>query len=147
MKMIVATDEMGGIGNNGSIPWKCKEDQEFFKFITMGGPIFMGRKTYESLPNPLVGRSNWVISSEVTLRRGFRRANLSLVYDMNDGFIIGGQKLYESSIAKNNIHEMYVSRITGIYECDTFFIVPPDFKIVSKLKLSDNCTVERYFKV
>lgn len=63
MKLIVAVDENGGIGNKGKIPWSCVEDQLFFRFLTMGECVFMGRETYNSLPKSLSGRRNFVITS------------------------------------------------------------------------------------
>ena len=144
MKLIVATEQNGGIGLRGQIPWKCKEDQQFFKLITTGNMVFMGRKTYESLPEPLVDRSNWVITSETTLRKGFHKANKQLMYEMNEGFIIGGQQLYEEAIRINSVDEIYCSRIDEYHECDRFFDIPKEFRCVSTFKLSDRCTVEKW---
>lgn len=144
MKLIVATEQNGGIGHLGKIPWKCKEDQQFFKLITTGNRVFMGRNTYESLPGPLVDRSNWVITSQTTLRKGFYKADKQMMYEMNEGFIIGGQQLYEEALRINAVDEIYLSRIDEYHECDRFFDVPKAFRCVSKLELSYRCTVEKW---
>ena len=61
---IVAMDSQNGIGVNNQLPWHLPNDLKFFKSVTMGKPIIMGRKTYESLGRPLPGRLNVVISSQ-----------------------------------------------------------------------------------
>jgi dihydrofolate reductase len=144
MKLIVAIEQNGGIGRLGHIPWNFKEDRKFFKFMTSGERVFMGRKTYESLPEPLSDRYNFVITSETSLRRGFHKGDRHLMYSINDGFIIGGQQLYEDAFRMSKVDEIYVSRINEFHECDTFFAIPNGFRCVSKLKLSDNCTVEKW---
>ena len=145
MKIIVAVDENGGIGCNGGIPWKCPEDQRFFRFLTMGERVYMGRKTYESLNKPLSGRYNFVItSSQERLREGFHRGDLPLMYAIGDGFIIGGQALYEDALRKRKVDTAFISRINGIYECDRFFVLPSEFKKVSSFSISPDCTVEKW---
>ena len=61
-KAIVAVSEDGVIGRNGDLPWRLSADLKWFKKITMGHTILMGRKTWDSLPNALPGRKNWVLS-------------------------------------------------------------------------------------
>jgi dihydrofolate reductase len=151
LKLIVAVDESGGIGKDGSIPWKCKEDLKFFKFVTMGYDVFMGRKTQDSLVSPLKGRRNFVITSDQDrVLPGFSwcdHDSLSLC----EGFIIGGSSIYELALSKLSyrtgsklVTELLVSRIKGEYECDTFFHLPHSYDKVSEFKLSDICTVERW---
>ena len=62
---IVAMDEHRGIGKDGKIPWHIAEDFKHFKETTLGYPIIMGRKTYDSIGRPLPGRRNIVLSSSV----------------------------------------------------------------------------------
>ena len=65
-KIIVSTDENGLIGDKGKLPWHIPEELIFFKQVTMGNPIIMGRKTWESLPKkPLPGRFNIVLSKSM----------------------------------------------------------------------------------
>ena len=60
MKAIVAISENYVIGKNGDLPWRISEDLKWFKKITLGHTLLMGRKTWESLPGPLPKRENWV---------------------------------------------------------------------------------------
>src|SRR4051794_11722909 len=66
--LIVAVAENGVIGSNGAIPWRVKSDVQRLKAMTMGKPVVMGRKTFESLPRPLPGRTNIVITRDESFR-------------------------------------------------------------------------------
>ena len=69
---IVAAAENGVIGRNNALPWHLPGDLQYFKRVTMGKPIIMGRKTFESIGRPLPGRSNIVITRNPTFGRGVR---------------------------------------------------------------------------
>tara|TARA_A100001015_G_C14539119_1_gene537205 strand:+ start:53 stop:565 length:513 start_codon:yes stop_codon:yes gene_type:complete len=71
-KAIVAVSQNGVIGKNGDLPWRLAEDLKWFKKITMGHVVLMGRKTWDSLPFPLPGRKNWVISRSLEKKRACR---------------------------------------------------------------------------
>ena len=60
--LIVAAAENGTIGQNGRIPWHLSADLRYFKQVTMGAPVIMGRKTYESIGFALPGRANIVVT-------------------------------------------------------------------------------------
>jgi dihydrofolate reductase len=66
--IIVAAAENGVIGRDNTIPWKLKADQQRLKALTMGKPIVMGRKTFESLRRPLPGRTNIVVTRDAAYR-------------------------------------------------------------------------------
>jgi dihydrofolate reductase len=66
--LIVAVAENGVIGSAGAIPWRLKTDQQRFKTMTVGKPVVMGRKTFESLRRPLPGRTNIVITRDANFR-------------------------------------------------------------------------------
>jgi dihydrofolate reductase len=66
--LIVAVAENGVIGSGGAIPWRLKSDQQRLKTMTMGKPVVMGRKTFESLRRPLPGRTNIVITRDANFR-------------------------------------------------------------------------------
>ena len=67
--LVLAVADNGVIGDRGTIPWRIPEDLKRFKALTMGSPIVMGRKTYESIPRrPLPGRTNIVITRDVAYR-------------------------------------------------------------------------------
>src|SRR5437660_10950466 len=65
---MVALAENGVIGSNGAIPWRVKSDVLRLKAMTMGKPVVMGRKTFESLPRPLPGRTNIVVTRDSNYR-------------------------------------------------------------------------------
>jgi dihydrofolate reductase len=66
--LIVAVAENGVIGSNGAIPWRLKSDMQRLKAMTMGKPVVMGRKTFESLRRPLPGRTNIVVTRDANFR-------------------------------------------------------------------------------
>lgn len=127
--IIVACDDDFGIGKNGKIPWRNKEDQQFFKDTTLGSTIIMGRITFESLPEyvrPLPGRKTIIISrnyeydhDNVTICSSLENA---LKTSKGKTFICGGQDIYND--AYNAFGEycdmVYMSKIPGSYGCDRF---------------------------
>lgn len=153
MKIIVATDESGGIGKNNSIPWQSKEDQQFFKLLTTGSKVAMGMNTWNSIRRPLVDRYNMVITNNKALlwsdvansHREFGFFTAYAAFSETD-WVIGGGQIYQLALSTDDVSEIYVSRIVGNYDCDTFFFVPEKFKKVTEFKLSDNCKVEKYVK-
>ena len=68
LSIIVAAAENGVIGRNNALPWHLSEDLQHFKQLTMGKPILMGRKTFESIGRPLPGRTNIVVSTNPDYR-------------------------------------------------------------------------------
>ena len=65
---VVAIAENGVIGQGNAIPWRLKSDMQRFKRLTMGKPVVMGRKTFQSLPKPLVGRTNIVVTRDASFQ-------------------------------------------------------------------------------
>jgi dihydrofolate reductase len=92
------------IGANGALPWRLPEDMRFFKELTLGHPIIMGRRTWESLKGPLPGRENIV----VTATRGYDapgaavagslEAALAFCVGEPVAFVIGGSRLFEEAL-------------------------------------------------
>jgi dihydrofolate reductase len=108
--IIVAVAQNGVIGRaTGEMPWHVKEDFQHFKKTTMGFPIIMGRKSFESLGTPLKGRENIVISHNKNLKYDFD--NVKIVHSLDDAleyckskkcekaFITGGGEIYRQSIS------------------------------------------------
>lgn len=125
INIIVAYDLDRKIGNQGKIPWKLPADQAFFKEQTLGHPIIMGRKTWESLPvKPLKGRINIVISSNITKTITCKSPEEAIekakTFD-EEIYIIGGAKIYEYTLENDLIDRIYASEIKEKYEGDTFF--------------------------
>lgn len=137
--IIVAMTPQGLIGKDNQIPWYLPADLKRFKKITMGYPIIMGRKTFESLPGILPGRQHIVLTrNKEFAAQGCDVANnwghvASLVEDK--AFVIGGSTIYEYTlpIAK----KLYVTTVHAELEGDTYF---PDWNKEEWLE------VERYFR-
>ena len=143
MNIIVATCRNRGIGINGLLPWNLKEDMRFFKNKTIGNgnnAVIMGRKTYDSIPNNLPKRKNYVISSTTrnyqeqgtVIYSDIIQANYDIVTrnkKFNNIWVIGGEQIYNWYIHNNLIKDVYVTNILHDYECDSFFpTLPNSFK-------------------
>ena len=144
MNIIVAMCKNRGIGINGMLPWSLKEDMRFFRNKTIGNgnnAIIMGRKTFDSIPNTLPKRRNYVISStkhndlepdNVTVYSDIIQANYDIVtrkYGYDDIWVVGGEQLYNWYICNNLIKDVYVTNIQEDYECTSFFpTLPGTFK-------------------
>lgn len=151
MEAILACTKKGGIGLNGKLPWRIKEDMMLFKKITTTtttttpsrisqNAVIMGRKTWESIPKkfrPLPNRINIILSttmdkSETENSKSIYVANsldeLELIIEnlkkkdnLVTPFIIGGSKLYNKMFELNKISKVHLSLLKDDYECDTFF--------------------------
>ena len=146
---ILASDDLGGIGNKGKIPWKCLEDFKFFSINTKNtskktkfNAVIMGRKTFESLPCGLLkNRLNIVLTRTFPSNLGYLENSyecnqtkqawycddfnliLKKLKDMgwiDKVFIIGGSTLYNTAFIDPRCKSVYYTNINGSYECDTF---------------------------
>jgi dihydrofolate reductase len=124
--IIVAIAEGNVIGAGNSIPWYCPADLQYFKRTTLGSPILMGRKTYQSLKiKPLPGRQNIIITRDPELICGgcdvvsSIEAGLALVSNEEKLFIIGGADIYRQSI--NIADELYITHVDVQVEGDRYF--------------------------
>jgi dihydrofolate reductase len=123
---IVATDSKGGIAKGGNIPWLCREDLQLFKALTMDYPVIMGRKTFETLPRPLKGRENIVLSNSLTSEYVKVLSDLNVLkMDQRIGYLIGGESLYEQ-YTKDCV-AVFHSQMYHNYNCDQFFEIPEGF--------------------
>lgn len=126
LSLVVAIDARGGIGIDNRLPWHLPQDLAHFKRVTLGKPVIMGRKTFDSIGRPLPGRRNIVI----TRNPGWSHpgaecaGSLAEALDLLDGApasIIGGAQVFKEAIALADA--MVVTEIDRVYDCDTFF--PP----------------------
>ena len=138
ISLIVAMAENRAIGLDGGMPWRISEDLKFFKAVTMGHPILMGRKTYEAIGGALAGRTNIVI----TRNRDFQAADAEIAHDLEDAltqgmaleelwgeddvadevFVIGGAEIYAQALGRAG--RIYMTEIKDTPPGDAFF---PDF--------------------
>lgn len=161
IKMILATDEAGGIGVNNGIPWKCPEDMEYFKHQTFNKPVLMGRSTFESLPfkDGLPNRQNFVLSSIVPEldMLGYREKSENVLYvNFNyaksrsafyqEFWIIGGKQVYEQFL--DYVDEIHHTTIAGKYDVDTTMDLTflKDWECSEIKRLADNAVLKIYHR-
>ena len=121
---IVATDLNDAIGKNNQLLWHLPADLKFFKTTTMGCPIIMGRKTYESIGRLLPGRKNMIItrSSEFKLEGAEVYNSLDAAIENckeEKVFVIGGAEIYR--LAMPLLTELYVTKVKHHFDADTYF--------------------------
>lgn len=127
ISLIAACSENRVIGNGGKIPWHLPDDFRRFKARTMGHPIIMGRKTYESIGRPLPGRTNIVITRDSgreipgcivvsSLTEAIERAK---GIDKEEIFVIGGGQVYAEALPLAD--RLYLTLIHAIIDGDAFF--------------------------
>lgn len=118
-------DRNGLIGQNNQLPWHLPADLKFFKSITMGKPIIMGRKTFESIGKPLPGRVNIVVTRNAEYRASGCMVALSLdeaiekAGSVAEVMIIGGATLYQHALARTD--RIYLTLIEAEMGGDTWF--------------------------
>lgn len=125
LNLIAALDRAGAIGRNGCLPWHLPEDLKRFKSLTLGQPVIMGRKTWQSLPRALPGRSNIVLSRDAHFRPdGALLANtLEQAIALADSaapWIIGGAEIY--ALALPHASQLFLTEVDcEISGADTWF--------------------------
>ena len=126
--MIVARSRNLVIGKENKIPWKISADLQFFKKVTMGYPIIMGRKTWESIGRPLPGRRNIVVSRNTSysavgaeLVSSLEQA-LDSLKEFKRVFVIGGQQLFNQAFPLAD--ELFITEIELQVDGDTYFEIP-----------------------
>jgi dihydrofolate reductase len=123
--LIVAVADTGVIGRNNTLPWHLPEDLKRFKQLTMGKPIVMGRKTFESIGKPLPGRQNIVLTREPN----YRRDGITVVHDAaavlqaaggaREIMIIGGSDLFRLFLP--HASRIHLTRVHGDIEGDVMW--------------------------
>ena len=113
------------IGNKNQLPWHLPADFAHFKSVTMGKPIIMGRKTFDSIGKPLPGRKNVVLSRNpdtcfegVVCVSSFEEAVVA-VSEAEEIMIIGGSTIYEMLLPR--VDRLYLTYVDGEFEGDAWF--------------------------
>jgi len=128
LTLIAAVARNGAIGRGGDLLWREGADQRHFRALTMGHPVVMGRKTWDSLPprfRPLPGRRNIVVSRQPALRldgaEAFGSLDEALAQMSGEprAFVIGGGELYAAALPRADTLEL--TEIDADLEGDTFF--------------------------
>lgn len=131
--LIVAVSRNGVIGRDNQLPWHLPEDLKFFKSVTMGKPILMGRKTFESIGRPLPGRTNIVISRDPQWHSAGVEVAQSLEAALQLGreachaagaeeiMVIGGEQIYRMALPLAD--RLYLTQVDAEIEGDAYFPV------------------------
>jgi dihydrofolate reductase len=128
ISLVVAMDDHRLIGANNRLPWHLSADLKYFRRLTMGKPIFMGRGTHESIGRPLPGRHNIILTRNLY----YTVPGCSVVHTVEAGLhvagkaeevvIIGGAFLYQQMLPY--AQRIYLTQVHGVFKGDTWF---PDF--------------------
>lgn len=125
--IIVAKAKNNVIGKDNDLVWNLPADQKYFRNTTMGHYVIMGRKTFESLPKPLPGRVNIII----TRNRDYKKEGAVVFNQLEDAFsfassqgqqevfILGGGEIYKKTLA--TVDKLYITEIDADFKGDTFF--------------------------
>ncbi|MDT9599059.1 dihydrofolate reductase [Sphingosinicella rhizophila] len=124
---VVARAENGAIGKDGGMPWHIPDDLKHFKATTMGAPMIMGRKTFESFPRVLPGRRHIVLTRD----RGWTRPGAEVVHSVDDALraaagmrvsIVGGAEIYDLFMPHATVIEL--TEVHSAPDGDTFMPAP-----------------------
>ena len=129
--LIVAASQNNVIGLDNQLPWHLPEDLQYFKAVTMGKPILMGRKTYESIGRPLPGRTNIVLTRDAN----WSAKGVVVVNDLDSAtaasekacaaagadelMIIGGEQIYRKFLPVAD--KLYLTKVEAVVEGDAYF--------------------------
>tara|TARA_Y100000814_G_C12319486_1_gene397785 strand:- start:657 stop:1151 length:495 start_codon:yes stop_codon:yes gene_type:complete len=138
LTIIAAVSINNVIGNNNKLIWKLSNDLKRFKNLTTNHSVIMGRKTFESLPNPLPDRDNIVITRDTN----YSKPNIQVCSSIEDAinltktdtqpFIIGGGEIYSQTI--NIVDKIELTRVHEEFDGDAYFPeIPLDiFELINK---------------
>ncbi|MBN8862891.1 MAG: type 3 dihydrofolate reductase [Sphingobacteriales bacterium] len=139
ISLVVAAANNNVIGKDNQLLWRLPNDMRFFKNVTWGMPVVMGRKTFESLKEPLKGRKNIVLSRQRLVGENVVVVNslddaifLVKQMDVKEMMVIGGGEIYKLAFEKAK--RIYLTRVDAEPEGDTYFpaIDPKVWKLVSQ---------------
>ena len=131
ISLIVAVSRNGAIGLNNQLPWYLPEDLKYFKSVTMGKPLIMGRKTFDSIGRPLPGRANIVLTRDpqwtsdgVKVVQSVEQALVAgeiacEAADVDEIRVIGGEQIYRMTI--DLADRIYLTQVDTDVEGDAFF--------------------------
>jgi dihydrofolate reductase len=123
--LVVAMSRNRVIGRDNALPWRLPADLAFFKRVTLGHPVIMGRRTYESIGRPLPGRLNIV----VTTQRDYEAPGCVVVHSMEEAYraagsakevsIIGGSTIFEAALPEADV--IYLTEVNADVPGDAYF--------------------------
>ena len=131
LALIAAVARNGVIGRDNALPWHLPGDLKYFKAVTLGKPVVMGRKTWESLGRPLPGRTNIVISRQAGYAPAGARvvgsldaalqlaAQVALIDGVDECVVIGGAEIYAQALPRCD--RLYLTEVHAAVDGDAFF--------------------------
>lgn len=125
ISLIAAVARHGAIGKGNALLCHISEDLKFFKRTTLGAPVLMGRKTWDSIGRPLPGRRNIVITRQPgwqatgAERAGSLAEAIALAGDVPKAFVIGGAQIYREALPL--VDELVLTELDAEFDADTFF--------------------------
>ena len=142
ISLIAAMDLDRAIGRENRLPWHLPRDLERFRLVTLGHPVIMGRKTFESIGRPLPGRTNIII----TRQESFAAEGCVVVHDLqaafaacgtaDEAFVLGGAEVFREALPRAD--RIYMTIVHTRIEGDAFFPeVPASFTAVSREAADD----------
>jgi dihydrofolate reductase len=149
LTLIVARARNGVIGRAGTLPWRLPEDLAFFKRTTIGHPIVMGRKTWDSIGRPLPGRRSIVITRNPAFNAPGADvvpsldAAMEAARDVTDVFLVGGAELFAAAMPRAD--RLIVTEIDADFDGDTLFPAPDPRDWVAVERLHQPATANRAF--
>jgi|TARA_B110000858_G_scaffold186996_1_gene230788 dihydrofolate reductase len=156
--LIAAVSKNGIIGKNDRLPWRLSFDMKWFKMHTFDSAIIMGRKTFESIKNPLAGRLNIVLSRRNEIRLEPSPNNVIWCSSLDEAidaagnlkiFIIGGGEIYREALIFNMVTRMIITHVNinvgGVNT--TEIILPQYFKSIYKSKVFTENAIEFQFEI
>jgi dihydrofolate reductase len=123
LSLIAAIARNGVIGKQGALPWKLPDELRYFKAQTLGKPVIMGRRTWESLRGPLPGRTNVVVTTQADYTAidasivHTLQAAIDLVSSAEECMVIGGAELYRAALPIAD--RLYLTHVEADVEGDT----------------------------
>jgi dihydrofolate reductase len=166
MNIIAAVCKNRGIGYKNQLPWKLKNEMQYFKKLTVGNgnnAVVMGKNTWLSLNDrPLKHRDNIIISNTmssaikhddtyVLYNKEYSEPNLiewTGMFKYDKIWIIGGESMYNRFINTNHIDKIFLTEIDQEFECDTFFPhIPSNFKLLEESDKINEDNISYKFKV
>ncbi|MFO1388521.1 dihydrofolate reductase [Cellvibrio sp.] len=162
LSLIVATAKNNAIGRNNELPWHLPQDLKYFKSVTLGKPVIMGRKTFESIGKPLPGRTNIVVTRQknwsvagvlvaksveeaLEIAQQFRGEQSSLAEEV---MVIGGAEIYRHALPIAD--RVYLTKIDiDVEGADAFFprLSPEQWALVSELAGEEDAKFKHTFLI
>jgi dihydrofolate reductase len=145
--LVVAVADTGVIGRDNALPWHLPEDLKHFKRVTLGKPVVMGRKTFESIGKPLPGRLNIVVTRDAN----YRRAGVTVVHDVEAALkaaagaaeimVIGGADLFRLFLPRAG--RVHLTRVHGNVAGDVHW-APLDERMWHRTASEERAADERH---